>query len=262
LRIEDIDTGRCRSEYEAWILEDLGWLGVTWEEPVRRQSQHFSDYAASLQTLQTLGLVYPCFASRKEIAVAAQKGSAVRDVPHDPDGTPIYPGIFRNADPAEITARMASGTPYALRLDMAKALKLAREKTGGPLSFVTFRADGTRQAAEASPERWGDVVLARSDRPASYHLAVVTDDALQGVTHITRGTDMLAATDIHRLLQALLDLPPPLYCHHRLILDPAGRKLSKSARDQSLRALRRDGATPDAIRIGLGFTADGFFVEK
>lgn len=259
LRIEDIDRDRSRPEYEARIYEDLAWLGITWEEPVRRQSEHFAEYAAALERLEALGVVYPCFASRRDIAAAcARRGIALTD----PDGAPLYPGLFRNADPAEVAARMAAAEPYALRLDMRKAIALARDKTGRPLTYRTFTADGREVDREAAPERWGDVVLARKETPASYHLAVVTDDALQGVTHVTRGMDLAAATDIHSVLQVLLDLPRPVYRHHRLVLDAAGRKLSKSAKAQSLRALREEGTTPDAIRRMLEFTADAFFVDK
>ena len=262
LRIEDTDGERCRPEYEARIYEDLAWLGIAWEEPVRRQSAHPGDYASALRRLLVLGVIYPCFASRKEIAAAAETRVGSAAVARDPDGSPVYPGIFRNAGPALVAARIAAGAPYALRLDMAEAVKLARRKTGGALSFLSFDADGNRTEIEARPERWGDAVLSRTERPASYHLAVVTDDALQGVTHVTRGMDMFAATDIHCVLQALLDLPQPLYRHHQLVLDAEGRKLSKSRKDKALCALRREGATPDAIRTMLGFTADGFFVDK
>jgi glutamyl-Q tRNA(Asp) synthetase len=247
LRIEDTDATRCRPEFEAAIYEDLAWLGLEWEEPVRRQSAHLADYAASLEALRGLGLVYPCFASRKEIAEAA--GRLGPEWPRDPDGAPLYPGLGRDADPEASAARIAAGEPYALRLDIAKALGLLR----GPLTYVSFDDAGETQTVTARPERWGDVLLASRDRPASYHLAVVTDDASQGVTHITRGADLLAATDIHRLLQTLLGLPAPLYCHHRLILAPSGRKLAKSARDKSLRSLRAEGVTAAAVKRQLGF---------
>jgi glutamyl-Q tRNA(Asp) synthetase len=251
LRIEDTDRTRCRPEYEAAIYEDLGWLGIAWEEPVRRQSEHVADYAAAIDRLRALGVVFACFASRKEIADAAARAGP--DAPRDPDGAPLYPGLWRDADPREVAARIAAGEPHALRLDIGKALAIALERNGGPLSFGSFDETGRAARVMARPERWGDVLLASRDRPASYHLAVVADDALQGVTHVTRGADLLAATDIHRLLQILLGLPAPLYCHHRLLLDPSGRKLSKTHRDKGLRALRAEGVTPRDIRRQLGF---------
>jgi glutamyl-Q tRNA(Asp) synthetase len=247
LRIEDTDATRCRPEFEAAIYEDLAWLGLTWEEPVRRQSDHLADYAAALNALRGMALAYPCFASRREIAEAAERlGPAW---PRDPDGAPLYPGLCRDADPAASAARIAASEPYALRLDNRKALA----KANIALSYVSFDEAGQTRQVKAHPERWGDILLASRDRPASYHLAVVVDDALQGVTHVTRGADLEAATDIHRLLQALLGLPAPLYCHHRVILDPSGRKLAKSARDKSLRSLRAEGVTAADVRRQLGF---------
>ena len=251
LRIEDTDQARARPEFEAGITEDLYWLGIAWDEPVRRQSEHFPAYAATLDTLRALGLLYPCFASRKEIAEAANRADP--PLGHDPDGAPLYPGLHRGGDPDEAAARIAAGQPYALRLDMAKALGLALRMNGGPLAFDSFDEAGTLTRIAASPERWGDVVLSGKERPATYHLAVVTDDALQGVTHVTRGMDLAAATDIHRLLQVLLGLPAPLYCHHRLILDASGRKLAKSQRDKSLRSLRAEGVIAAEIKRQLGF---------
>jgi len=251
LRIEDTDKARARPEFEAGIMEDLHWLGIAWDEPVRRQSEHFPAYAATLDTLRALGLLYPCFASRKEIAEAANR--AAPPLGHDPDGAPLYPGLHRGSDPDEAAARIAAGQPYALRLDMAKALGLALRMNGGPLAFDSFDEAGSLTRIAASPERWGDVVLSGKERPATYHLAVVTDDALQGVTHVTRGMDLAAATDIHRLLQVLLGLPAPLYCHHRLILDASGRKLAKSQRDKSLRSLRAEGVIAAEIKRQLGF---------
>jgi glutamyl-Q tRNA(Asp) synthetase len=246
LRVEDTDPTRCRAEYIEKIYEDLAWLGIEWEQPVRIQSEHLADHAAALNKLRALGLVYPCFASRKEIAEAAARSSP--PLGHDPDGAPIYPGLWRGADPAETAPRIAAGEPYALRLDMAKALALGLARNGGAIAFDSFDETGLRAQAAARPERWGDVALSGKDRPVAYHLAVVIDDALQGVTHVTRGTDLLAATDIHRLLQILLDLPAPLYCHHRLILDETGRKLAKSHRDKSLRSLRAEGVSAASIR--------------
>jgi glutamyl-Q tRNA(Asp) synthetase len=254
LRIEDIDKTRARPEYEAAIYDDLAWLGLEWEEPVRRQSEHFSVYEQSLARLEALGLIYPCFASRAEIAQAVtdQGKRAARD----PDGAPVYPGLYTDLPAKERAERIAAGEPYTLRLKMDEAIETAREKIGGPMIIRSIEPSGDAHSREAAPARWGDIVLARKDVRASYHLSVVTDDALQGVTHITRGMDLFAATDIHRLLQILLDLPEPVYCHHRLILDESGRKLSKSFRDKSLRALRKDGLTPTQIKEMVGFELD------
>ncbi len=251
LRIEDIDTGRSRSEYETAIYEDLAWLGIEWEEPVRRQSEHFAFYADHLDRLKALDLIYPCFATRREIAEAAK----ARNKPplRDPDGAFLYPGLHRDMPYDERQARIASGESYALRLNMRKAVALAGEMAGGPIRFASFALEESRNVSSTEvvrPERWGDVVLARKEVPASYHLAVTVDDALQSVTHITRGADLLAATDIHRLLQILLNLPEPVYCHHPLVLDETGRKLSKSHGDKSLRSLRAEGRTrEDIIRL-------------
>jgi glutamyl-Q tRNA(Asp) synthetase len=250
LRIEDIDGGRSRPEFEAAIYEDLAWLGFEWERPVRRQSEHLDAYASAVARLEALGLVYPCFATRREIVEAVAAKGKLGEC--DPDGAPLYPGLYRNTPRRFSEARIAAGEPYALRLDMKAAAALAREKTGGAIGFRSLAADGGVAAREARPERWGDIILARKDIPTSYHIAVVTDDALQGVTHVTRGTDLLAATDIHRLLQLLLDLPEPIYCHHRLIVDQYGRKLSKSHRDTGLRLLREDGATAWQIKQMVG----------
>lgn len=249
LRIEDIDIGRCRPEFEASILDDLAWLGLTWETPVRRQSEHLDYYSEMLARLDALELLYPCFATRSEIAKAS--GS---DPARDPDGGILYPGLYRGLDNEEAARRKAEGEPYALRLKMNEALAIARKRTGNDLMFRAFSRDGSERTCIANPECWGDVVVARKDVPTSYHLAVVVDDALQGVTHVTRGQDLLAATDVHRLLQVLLELPEPLYHHHDLILDDAGRKLSKRDRDTSLRSLRDSGLSADDIRhrIGLG----------
>lgn len=254
LRIEDTDVERSRPEFVVAIHEDLAWLGIEWETPVRRQSDHLADYAAALRRLQGLDVIYPCFASRSEIAAAAQAGGGTPR--RDPDGAYLYPGLYRGIEPDVAARRIADGDAYALRLDSAKAIAVASRKAGGPLRFRSFLADFSEAVQNAAPERWGDVVLFRKDRPA-YHLAVVVDDALQGVTHVTRGMDLFAATGIHRLLQTLLGLPEPLYCHHRLILDPAGRKLSKSFQDTSLRALRAEGATPQKIMDMVGFSPGG-----
>jgi len=192
-----------------------------------------------------MGLLYPCFATRAEIAAAASPG-------RDPDGAPLYPGLYKRPTPAEIASRRAAGEPYALRLDMEAAIGAAVNRATLPLRFVELDEDGRPQVIEARPERWGDAVIVRKDAPASYHLAVVIDDAWQGVSHVARGRDLYAATDLHRLLQVLLELPAPVYHHHRLITDAAGRKLAKSARDTSLRSLRECGVTPMGIRRLIG----------
>jgi glutamyl-Q tRNA(Asp) synthetase len=247
LRIEDIDPGRSRERFVAGILEDLAWVGLSWEKPVVLQSQRLPAYAEAVARLRSMGLLYPCFATRAEIEAVASGGTL------DPDGVPLYPGLYRGRDPAEIEQRAAAGEPFALRLDMQRALAAAAAKLpDASLAFTELAADGTSRVIDARPERWGDAVIVRKDTPASYHLAVVVDDAWQGVTHVTRGRDLFAATDLHRLLQALLELPAPLYHHHRLISDPAGRKLAKSARDTSLKSLRESGATPADIRRLVG----------
>jgi glutamyl-Q tRNA(Asp) synthetase len=229
LRIEDIDARRTRPEFIAGIFEDLRWLGLTWPEPVLYQSQRFAAYGAAAQRLESMGLIYPCFATRAEIAEAA------RDEQRDPDGAPLYPGLFRHRPAAEIAARKGKGERFALRLDMGRALAAARAKLGGgPLTFMELDEAGAARPIPAHPERWGDAILVRKDVATSYHLAVVVDDAWQGVTHVTRGRDLFAATDLHRLLQLLLDLPQPLYHHHRLIIDADGRKLAKRAAATSL----------------------------
>ena len=245
VRIEDIDLGRARAEHEARILDDLAWLGLEWEQPVRRQSEHFTTYVEALTKLEAMGLLYPCFATRRQIGVAVASAGSVH--PLDPDGAPLYPGLCKGLPRADVIVRKARGEPFALRLDMDKALTLALEMNGGPLTFTEI--DGERKhRIEADPARWGDAVIARKDVPTSYHLAVVVDDAAQGISHVTRGRDLYAATDIHRLLQVLLGLPEPLYHHHRLITDAEGRKLSKSQRDTSLASLRQEGLTPADIR--------------
>ena len=251
LRMEDIDQARCRPHFETAICEDLSWLGVRWEEPVRCQSAHFETYAATLARLDSLGLIYPSFESRGEIAcmIAERERTNGAPWPRDPDGSPLYPGNARSLSSAERAARMQSGEPYALRLDMAAAMARA-----GPLSFQETGSgpQGQAGAVLASPQSWGDVVLARKETPTSYHLSVVVDDAHQGVTHVVRGQDLFWATSVHRLLQALLGAAEPIYHHHRLVLDSQGGKLSKSTRSTSLRALRADGATSANIRMMVG----------
>lgn len=249
LRIEDIDVARSRDEHIAGIIEDLTWLGICWEEPVLRQSQHFNVYAGAAGFLESQGLLYPCFATRTEIAKAAKPGE------QDPDGAHIYPGLHKALSKGEIEERIGKGEPYALRIDMERALAAAKERLDGkPLTFTELDETGQPTIIEAKPELWGDAVILRKDVPASYHLAVVVDDARQGVTHVTRGRDLYAATDIHRLLQVVLGLPEPIYHHHRLLTDEDGRKLSKSEHDTDLATLRVRGVTPGEIRtrVGLG----------
>ncbi|MBM3565852.1 MAG: tRNA glutamyl-Q(34) synthetase GluQRS [Alphaproteobacteria bacterium] len=240
LRIEDIDRTRCRPEFEAAILEDLAWLGLEWETPARRQSDHMADYARALDRLRDDGLLYPCFCTRREIAEATQ---APHLAPSGPDGPP-YPGTCRGLSVQEREEKTARGVPFALRLDAAAATRRA-----GPLSW----RDRDKGAQAATPEPFGDVVLARKDTMTSYHLSVVVDDALQGVTLVTRGEDLFAATHVHRLLQALLDLPTPEYHHHRLLADDGGRRLAKRDKAQTLRALREAGRTPEEARRLAGF---------
>jgi glutamyl-Q tRNA(Asp) synthetase len=249
LRIEDIDSARCRPQFERAIYEDLSWLGIAWEEPVRRQSEHFADYREALARLDALGLVYPSFESRAEIARLVAARAAQAPWPRDPDGAPLYPGHAETLPAHERNRRLAAGEPYALRLDMRKAVArvgtLAWNETGaGPA--------GESGTVRGAPEAWGDVVLGRKEMPTSYHLSVVVDDALQGVTHVVRGEDLFFSTSVHRVLQDLLGLPVPIYHHHRLVRDAQGHKLAKSTQATALRELRLQGATADSIRRMLG----------
>jgi glutamyl-Q tRNA(Asp) synthetase len=245
LRIEDIDGTRCREDFVAGILDDLVWLGLTWTGEVRRQSLHMDEYRQALGRLAARGLVYPCFCTRREIREEIARAGAA---PHPTDGAdePVYPGTCRRLDPDIRAARLAAGDPHAWRLDVARSIAAAG---GGPLAWQD-RAAG---AVTARPERFGDVVLARKETPTSYHLAVTLDDAVQGVTLVTRGKDLFAATDIHRLLQALLDLPTPIYHHHELVTDASGRRLAKRDQAPTLLALREGGADPAEVRHRLGF---------
>ena len=247
LRIEDIDETRCRPEYEQAILDDLAWLGLEWEQPIRRQSEHLEAYRAALARIEEL--LYPCFESRAEIEALVASRERHGAWPRDPDGAPLYPGDAKSLLAAERARRIAARQPYALRLDMPAALS----RTGASSWIETgCGPDGATGTVAADPAVWGDVVLARKETPTSYHLSVVVDDALQGVTHVVRGQDLFAATAVHRLVQTLLGLPQPIYHHHRLILDADGRKLSKSNRATGLRALRAQGAMPADIRRLVG----------
>jgi glutamyl-Q tRNA(Asp) synthetase len=249
LRIEDIDLTRCTPELEQAIYEDLEWLGFEWQKPVRRQSEHFEDYAAALERLIEQGLAYPTAMTRGEIKahVNAFEESG-KDWPRDPDGAPIYPGIERDYSSMDRIAIIQSGKPFAWRLDMKKALRHISQ----PL-FWSEAGDEDIDQISADPATWGDVVLSRSDAASSYHLSVVVDDALQGITHVVRGQDLYNATSIHRLLQVLLSLPAPNYHHHRLILDHEGHKLSKSNKSTALFEMREAGMTPLDVRSLVGF---------
>jgi glutamyl-Q tRNA(Asp) synthetase len=243
LRIEDIDPTRCRPEYEAAIYEDLRWFGIDWEEPVRRQSEHFVEYATVLARLERDGLVYPAFESRAEIVrLVAER----EPWPRDPDGTPLYPGTARKLSSDQRDRRRRS-EPFVLRLDLAVVLA----RLGKPLMW-TETGDGETREVPATPERWGDLILGRKETPASYHLAVVLDDALQGVTHVVRGVDLYEATSVHRLLQEILGLPAPVYHHHRLVLDTDGKKLAKRDKSTTLRDLRASDSTPADVRRMVG----------
>lgn len=232
LRIEDIDPTRCKPEFTQHLLDDLAWLGLAWEEPVRVQSQHMADYAAALDKLKGRDLVYPCFCSRREVEEASTA--------HDPDGAPLYPGTCSKLLPQAAAQRIAQGAPHSWRLHMQKAL-LGMD---GALSYKRFSPESfEEESVAADPARWGDAILARKETPTSYHLSVVVDDALQGVTHVVRGKDLEAATSIHALLQKLLGLPTPLYHHHALLLAAEGDKLSKSRDSETLADLRERGMT-------------------
>lgn len=236
VRLEDIDQTRARPEYELATFEDLAWLGLQWEQPVRKQSEHFDDYRAVLAKLEAIGLLYPCFCTRRDIANAGQ-------APQGPDG-PLYPGTCRSLNAQERADRIASGVPYALRLNVEKAIQQAG-------STLLWR-DLDHGEFVATPAIFGDVVLARKETPASYHLSVVVDDALQGISLVTRGEDLLPATHLHRLLQHLLDLPVPQYRHHRLIGDEEGRRLAKRDHARSIQSLRESGWTASQVWQAVG----------
>ena len=242
LRIEDIDLNRCKPEFTEAIIEDLHWLGLEWPEPVMVQSERFAIYADAANHLRDLGLLYPCFCSRTEIAETSTDT--------DPDGAPLYPGTCKHLSSRERIERLERGDPVQFRLDVDRARAMAGMLTYTVIGPTILDRPGIRYAR---PERWGDVVLQRKDVPTSYHLSVVVDDAAQGITHVTRGRDLEAATDIHVLLQMLLGLQSPAYHFHRLLLADDGEKLSKSKRSQSLRDLRAQGWTAEDIRRAVGF---------
>jgi len=249
LRIEDIDPTRCRAEYEEAIYQDLAWLGISWEAPVRRQSEHLGAYRKALDKLAAQGLIYPGFESRADIAKLVRQREARGPWPRDPDGASLYPGEAKLLSEDARAGLVETGLPYALRLDMSASIARA-----GELSWTECGEgpNGETGRLVAAPQVWGDVVLARKETPTSYHLSVVVDDALQGVTDVVRGADLFHATSVHRLLQQLLGLPEPVYRHHRLICDEAGHKLAKSTRSTALRELRAQGATAADIRRLIG----------
>jgi glutamyl-Q tRNA(Asp) synthetase len=247
LRIEDIDVTRCRPEFEAAAIADLAWLGLAFEPDILRQSQHFDEYRAAAGRLEAMGLLYPCFCTRRQIAQAVREIEEATGAPspRDPDGAPLYPQ----------TCRALTGSPdapHALRLDMEKALARA----GRDLSYIRVDPDGREEHVAAEPARWGDAVIVRKEIPTSYHLSVIHDDALQGVTHVVRGADLEAATDLHVLLQRLLGYPTPRYHHHGLIRDETGEKLAKRRVSTPLAELRAEGVTAEEVR-GMVFSTRG-----
>jgi glutamyl-Q tRNA(Asp) synthetase len=237
LRLEDIDPGRCRPEFARAILEDLEWLGLDWDGEVRVQSEHLAEYQAVLDALSARGLLYPCFCTRADIQ---REVAAAAHAPHGPEGAPRYPGTCGALSADERAARLAAGVPHALRLDMRRALSAVSD-------VLTFEEEGEGNIV-CNPAQFGDVVLARKDAPASYHLCVTHDDALQGVTLVTRGEDLKPATHLHRLLQALMGWPATRYAHHRLLLDASGRRLAKRDKAATLRDLRAQGVPPGEVR--------------
>ena len=251
LRIEDIDPTRCKPEFETAIYQDLDWLGIEWEQPVRRQSEHLADYRDAVERFSGRGLIYPSFESRAEIARLVEQREASAPWPRDPDGAALYPGAAKLLSEDQRARLSQSGAPFALRLDMAAACASA-----GDLTWIERGEgpEGETGTVLARPQAWGDAILARRETPTSYHLSVVIDDAVQGVTEVVRGQDLFWSTSVHRLLQALLGLPQPAYRHHRLLLDGNGKKLSKSTAATGLRELRAGGATAADIRrlVGLG----------
>ncbi|RYB01480.1 tRNA glutamyl-Q(34) synthetase GluQRS [Lichenibacterium ramalinae] len=256
LRLEDIDRERCREAFATAIVDDLRWLDVAWTGTPRRQSEHFAAYRSALDALAARRLVFPCFCTRGAVLAASAAKAAATGVPRptDPDGAPLYVGTCRQLSSAERARRIAEGRPAALRLDMAAALEAVGAEGRRSLRWRECGDGAGERDVPAEPAAWGDAMLARRDVPTSYHVSVVVDDALQGVTDVVRGRDLFHATGLHRLLQTLLGFPAPRYHHHRLVLDAGGHKLSKSRGAPSLRDLRREGLSPADIRrlVGLG----------
>ena len=246
IRLEDIDIARCTTAFAQAIVADLAWLGITWSPPISTQADRFAIYGRTLDRLRDCGLLYPCTCTRAEMRRAVSDPSSW---PRDPDGSLLYPGTCRDRSLSENEASAGAENGFALRLNMDKALRMLT----GPLTWTEYGEGDRPLTIQADPSAWGDVLLARKDIPTSYHVAVVTDDAVQGITHVVRGEDLYQTTSLHRLLQVILDLPAPAYHHHRLLRDDAGRKLSKSTRSPTLRAARRDGVTARDIRAALGF---------
>lgn len=244
LRIEDIDISRSRAKYISAIEDDLRWLGLDWQKPVRRQSDHMDDYARAFRILQMEGLVYPCFCSRRDMTDAIELRQNSKNWPHDPDGTPLYPGTCRHLTATEVQINIAAGKIPQARLKMDEAVRRV-----GPVSYQRFDPRvGDAESIFVNASLWGDVVLVRKDTPTSYHLSVVVDDAIQGVTHVVRGKDLEAATSLHRVLQNLLQLKPPLYWHHDLLHDDTGKKLAKSRASMSLREEIERGLTREQLQ--------------
>lgn len=241
IRIEDIDPERSRPHFEKALLEDLAWLGLEWEQPPQRQSEHMCEYRAALEDLMRRGLAYPCFCSRTDIVVRCAVEKAW---PRDPDGSLLYPGTCRRLSRAEREGRIGAGARFSVRIDTAEAM----QSVVAPLSYFECHEGPESKPVTVDPARWGDALIGRRDVPASYHIACTLDDASQRVTDVVRGVDLEAATGLHRLLQALLGLKTPIYRHHRLVLDEAGRKLAKSRSAVSLRDLRAQGVTPKEVR--------------
>jgi glutamyl-Q tRNA(Asp) synthetase len=242
LRMEDIDLERCTPELEQTMLEDLQWIGLEWGTPVRRQSEHLTIYQEALNRLIRMDLVYPAFLSRSDIKRETGRIAGNKDNwPRDPDGALLYPPDDRQLSKRERDQRIDAGQPFSWRLNMEHAL----EYVGEPLSWIETAPQ--KHIVPARPQDWGDVIVARKDMPTSYHLSVVIDDALQGITHVVRGKDLFHATSVHRLLQRLFAIEPPVYHHHALILDRDGQKLSKSRKDTALRELREEGKTRQDI---------------
>ena len=239
LRIEDIDTTRCKEQFTKAIYDDLKWLGLSWPEPVRIQSEHFDDYQRALEALKELELVYPCFCTRKDIKDEIARSPKA---PHGPEGA-LYPGTCRQLREDEHTAKINAGADHAWRLDVDKSIQYLKAENKWPLKWRG--SDGKSHIAD--PLSLGDVVLARKDTPTSYHLSVIVDDALQGITHVIRGTDLLHTTPIHVLLQTLLCLPTPIYLHHKLLLDEEGNRFAKRNKSVTLESLRQKGVDPCSL---------------